>query len=82
MGISRFPALDPRFPKVTANLKSYLYKNLVLKKQETCQTLSATLEKIKFCLFRKTVYGSFRHRQGIKMEICKTKAIQADLGIF
>ena len=44
--------------------------------------LSATLEKIKFCLFKKTVYGSFRHRQGIAMEICKTKAIQTDLSIF
>ena len=49
-------------------------------KQKANQILSATIEKIKFFLFRKTVYGSFK--QGITMEKCKTKAIQADLTIF
>ena len=41
--------------------------------------MSATIEKIIFFLFKKTIYGSFR--QGITMEKCKTKAIQADLTI-
>ena len=49
-------------------------------KQKTNQILSATLDKIKFCLFKKAVYGSFR--QEVTMEKCKTKAIQADVGIF
>ena len=35
---------------------------------------------IKFLFSKKTVYGSFR--QGITMGECKTKAIQANLGIF
>ena len=42
--------------------------------------LSATLEKINFFLFKKTVYDSFR--RGITVEKCKTKAIQADLNKF
>ena len=41
---------------------------------------SATIEKIKFCLFNKTTSRSFR--QGITMEKCKTKAIQGILGFF
>ena len=55
-------------------------QNKKTKKQETNQTLSATLGKVKFCLFKKTVSGSFRQR--ITMRKCKTKAAQADLGIF
>ena len=83
LGISRFAALDLRSPKVTANLKSYLQKYLFsLKQTKKNQLLSATLEKIIFCLFKKRVYGSLRHRQGITMEICKTEATQAGLGIF
>ena len=55
-------------------------QNKKTKKQETNQTLSATLGKVKFCLFKKTVSGSFRQR--ITMRKCKAKAAQADLGIF
>ena len=49
-------------------------------KQKTSQILPATVDKIKFYLFKKTVYGSFR--QEIIMGKCKTKAIQADVGMF
>ena len=66
MDISRFAAPGLQSPKVTA-------------KQKTNQILSATLEKVKFCFFKKTVYKSFR--QGITMEKCKAKGIQVDLGI-
>ena len=37
-------------------------------------------KKNKLCLFKKAAFGSFR--QGITMGKCKTKAIQADVGIF
>ena len=49
-------------------------------KQKANKIHLATIEKIKFCLFKKIVYGSFRHV--ITMEKSKTKAIQAELGIF
>ena len=45
--------LPPRPPKVTTNLKSYLQKYLILIK--TNQILEAIIEKIKYCLFKKTV---------------------------
>ena len=67
MGILRFKAAGPRSPKVTANLSL------------TCN-LSLTIEKIKFCLFKKAVFGFFR--PGITTGKCKTKTIQANLGIF
>ena len=58
-----------------------LVKIFSLKNQKkTNQTLSATLEQIKFCQFKKTAYGYFR--QEIAMGNCKTKAVQADLGTF
>ena len=44
------------------------------------QILSAALEEIKFCLFKKTPYYSIRQR--IIRGKCKTKAVQADLCIF
>ena len=49
-------------------------------KQKTNQILPAPIDKTKFYLFQKTVYGSFRQR--IIMGKCKKKAIQADVGIF
>ena len=49
-------------------------------KQKTSQILPATIGKIKFYLFKKTVYGSLR--QEIIMGKCTTKAIQADVGMF
>ena len=42
--------------------------------------LSATMKKIKYFFFKKTIYGSIRQRMTTGK--CKTKAIQADLGIF
>ena len=57
-----------------------LIVNIFCLKQKTNQILSAAIEKINFFLFKKTIYGSFR--QGITMEKCKTRAIQADLTIF
>ena len=65
--------------KGNGKLKILLVKIFSLK-QKTSQILPATLEKIKFCLFKKTVWGSFK--QWIRMGNCKAKAIQADLGIF
>ena len=44
------------------------------------QILPVTIKKNQFCLFKKTVYASFK--QWITMGKCKTKAIQADLDIF
>ena len=48
--------LPPRPPKATTNLKSYLLKYLILIK--TNQILEAIIEKIKYCLFKKTVSHS------------------------
>ena len=60
------------------------FETLIVKifslKQKANQILSAAIEKIKFFLFKKTVYGSFR--QVITLEKCITKAIQANLTIF
>ena len=69
----------PPAPKGNSKLEILLVKIFNLK-QKTSQTLPATIEKIKFCLFKKTVYGSFK--QWITMGRHKTKAIQADLRIF
>ena len=49
-------------------------------KQETKSNTFSTIKKIKFLLFNKTVYGSFR--LGIRMGKCKTKAIQTYWGSF
>ena len=32
-------------------------------KQKTNQILAATLEKMKYCFFKKTVYGSFKKQK-------------------
>ena len=42
--------------------------------------LPATIEKVKFLLFKKTDYGSFEYE--ITIGKCKTKVIQTDLGTF
>ena len=67
-----------------ASLKFYLLKYLLLIKQKTNQILSAAVEKIRFCHFKKTGDSSFGHRPGIIMEISKIKEhnIQVDLDIF
>ena len=49
-------------------------------KQKASQILPAAIEKIKFFLLKKKVYGSFK--QWITMGKCKRKAIKADLSIF
>ena len=58
--------MPPWSTKVTANLKSYNIqskniqcKNIQSRKTQN-QILSAAIDKIKFLLFKKTVYGSFR----------------------
>ena len=43
----------------TFSLKTFSVKTFSLKKIQN-QVLPATIEKIKFLLFKKTVYGSFR----------------------
>ena len=60
--------------------KVILLAKILVSKQKTNQIFIATSEKIKFHLFKKTAYGSFG--QGLAMETCKTKAIQAysDIG--
>ena len=68
---SRPPALSA--PKGNSKFEILLAKIFSLKKQN--QILPVTIEKIKFLLFSKTVYGSFR--QGITIGKCKTKAIHA-----
>ena len=68
----------PSVPKGNSKFEIVLVKILSLKRK-TNQIFPATLEKIKFCLFKKTVYSSFK--QGITMVKCKIKAIQAYLGI-
>ena len=40
--------------------QNYYLQKIFSLKQKTNQILSATLEKIKYCLFEKTVYGSFK----------------------
>ena len=49
---SSAPKADSKFDILLAKIFSL--------KQWTNQMLSATFEKLKFCLFKKTVYGSFR----------------------
>ena len=71
--------LRSSIPKENSKFEILIAKIFSLK-QKANQILSATLEKIKFCLFKKTVYGSFR--KDITMEKCKIKAIQADIDIF
>ena len=71
--------LRSSIPKENGKFEILIAKIFSLK-QKANQILSATLEKIKFCLFKKTVYGSFR--QDITTEKCKIKAIQADIDIF
>ena len=43
--------------------QNYYLQKIFSLKQKTNQILSATLEKIKYCLFEKTVYGSFKKRK-------------------
>ena len=74
MDTGRFLAPGLQSPKVI------LLAKILVSKQKTNQIFIATSEKIKFHLFKKTAYGSFG--QGLAMETCKTKAIQAysDIG--
>ena len=66
-------------PKGNSKFEILLVKTFSLK-QKANEILLATIEGIRFCLLEKTDYGSFR--QGITISKCKTKAIQADLGIL
>ena len=60
------------------------FETLIVKifclKQKANQILTAAIEKVKFFLFKETIYGS--SRQVIIMKKRKTKAIQVDLTIF
>ena len=49
----------PSAPKGNSTFEVLLVKIFSLK-QKTNQILPATTEKIKFCLFKKTVHGSFK----------------------
>ena len=55
--VSRVTAPSPRPPKVTANLIYYLFEILLVKrfslKLKAYEILTATIEKIKFCLSKK-----------------------------
>ena len=78
MGIPRFRA--PGYcPKGKSKFEILLVK-IFSPEQKTNQMLSATIEKIKYFVFKKTINGSIRQRKA--MGKCKTKAIQADLGVF
>ena len=69
----------PSSPKGNSKLKILLIFLLSLK-QKTNQILQAAIERIKFFLFRKAIYGWLK--QGITTGQIKTKAIQADFAIF
>ena len=73
---SRLP--HPSTPK--GNKFEIIFLKLFSLKQKANQILQATIEKIKFRLFKKT--SSYSFRQTIAIGKCKTKAIQADLSIF
>ena len=73
---SRLP--HPSTPK--GNKFEILFLKLFSLKQKANQILQATIEKIKFRLYKKT--SSYSFRQTIAIGKCKTKAIQADLSIF
>ena len=79
MSILRFMPPAPSAPKSNSKFEILLIKMFSLK-QEINQILLATIEKIKFCLLKKTDYGSFR--QGITISKYKTKVIQANLGML
>ena len=74
---------DSRPPATQALKSNSKFEILLVKifslKQKANQILPVTVGKIKFCLFNSTAHSS---RQGITMGTCKTKALQADLGIF
>ena len=57
-------------------------KNIHSKTKKQSQIPPASIEKNKFLLFKKTLYGSTITIQGITIGKCKTKTVQADLGIF
>ena len=70
---------DLRPPALQGNSKfEILLVKIFCLKQKTSQILPATIEKIKFCFFKKTVYGYLK--QWITIGKCKRKAIQTDLG--
>ena len=49
--------------KSTITMSKLLFAKIFSLKQKANQTLSATLEKIKYCLLKKTVYGSFKKQK-------------------
>ena len=76
--MSRFLIPGPLRPKGKSKFEILFVKIFSLK-QKINQILPATIEKIKFCLFKKT---NVSFRQGITIGKCKTKSIQADVVIF
>ena len=75
---SRHPVLST--PKGNSKFDILLVKNTQSKTKKQNQILPVTIKKIKFLLFKKTVYGSFRQRITIGKR--KTKVIHTDLGTF
>ena len=59
LGISRFGVPQPLLPKGNSKLE-ILLKEIFSAEQERNEILSATLEKLNFFLFKKTVSRSFR----------------------
>ena len=55
----------PSAHKVNSKFEILLVKIFSLKKKKN-QILPATIEKIKCCLFKKTVYGSFLLNKGLQ----------------
>ena len=49
--------------KSTIATSKLLFAKIFSLKQKINQILSATLKKIKYCLFKKTVYGSFEKQK-------------------
>ena len=69
----------PSAPKGNIKFDILLVKVFRLK-QKTKLNISSYYRKIKFLLFKKNVWGSFRWQT--TMSKCKTKAIRTDLGTF
>ena len=77
MGVKLFePKSGPA--KGKSKFETLIVKIFCLKQK--AKILTAAIEKVKFFLFKETIYGS--SRQVIIMKKRKTKAIQADLTIF
>ena len=74
------PAVTGALAPKANNKLEILFVKLVRLKQKTNQMLRATIDKIRFRLFKKITSCSFRY--GIAIEKCKAKTIQVDSRTF